>query len=117
MKGQMLGIFVFVVIAITMGAMMVITTDFSDIEATVKVQEVGTRYAMINWGEQHYIRIQNVFSEQFASSSESWETCITKDQVDRFKKVKNDKEIVNIRVKGHGLSTIFKCITGDRVVE
>lgn len=95
----------------------ILTTDYSDTEASVKVQEVGTRYAWLWFGEQSYIRVQNAYSEQFTSSSESWETCIDERDLDMFRDIKNNKTVVNIRVKGYGWSNIFNCVTGDRVIE
>ena len=93
------------------------TVDFSDTEAQVKVQEVGTRYAFLNIGEQQYIRIQNAYSDQYASSSEVWETCISPKDYKWFKEAKNKKDIINIRVKGNGISTTLTCITGDKAVQ
>lgn len=93
------------------------TTDWSDTDASVKVQEVGKRYNFLNIGEQYYIRVQNAFSDQFSSSSESWETCIDKSQVEQFTQIKNEKRIVNIKVEGYGLGTRWRCITGDHVTE
>lgn len=97
--------------------LVIITTNFSNIEAQVKVQEVGTRYAFLNFGEQEYIRIQNAYSEQYSASSESWETCIDYRDMAKFKLVKNNRTTINIIVKGYGISTVFTCLTGDRVIE
>ena len=93
------------------------TLDYSDTEAQVKVQEVGTRYAFLNIGEQEYVRVQNAYSEQYSASSESWETCIDKRDIKLFKEAKDNRTTLNIRVKGNGLSTIFTCINGDKVIE
>lgn len=93
------------------------TSDYSDMQAIVKVQEAGTRYAFLWFGEQQYIRVQNVYSVQYASSSESWETCIRSGDLKFFEDVKNNKSMVNIHVKGNGISTIFRCKTGDLVVD
>ena len=93
------------------------TADYSNIEAQVKVQEVGTRYAFLNFGEQSYIRIQNAYSEQYSASSESWETCIDERDTKLFKDAKNNRTTINIVVKGYGISTVFTCLTGDRVIE
>lgn len=109
-----LGIIVFIVAIIA--AIVMPTVDYSDMESMVKVQETGTRYAVLWFGEQSYIRVQNVYSDQFASSSESWETCIRPEDVKFFQDVKNNKTPVNIHVKGNGISTIFKCRTGDLVI-
>ncbi len=92
------------------------TFDYSDMNSLVKVQEVGTRYAFLWFGEQNYIRVQNVYSEQYSASSESWETCIKLEDLKFFENVKNNKSVINIHVKGNGLSTIFRCISGDEVV-
>ncbi len=94
-----------------------ITADYSTTEAQVKVQEVGTRYAFLNLGEQQFIRVQNAYSNDYSASSESWETCIDYRDMETFKKAKNSKTIINIVVKGYGLSTKFTCINGDRVIE
>lgn len=93
------------------------TADYSDMNSLVKVQEAGTRYAFMWFGEQNYIRVQNVYSEQYSSSSESWETCIKPGDLQFFEGAKNNKSIVNIHVKGNGLSTIFTCISGDLVID
>ena len=109
------GSILIIVIAITI--MITPTFDYSDTEAQVKVQEVGTRYAFLNIGEQEYIRVQNAYSEQYSASSESWETCIDKKDIKLFKEAKDNRTTLNIRVKGNGLSTIFTCVTGDKVIE
>ncbi len=109
---------ILLILVIAIFAVMVTPTfDYSDTEAQVKVQEVGTRYAFLNIGEQEYIRVQNAYSEQYSASSESWETCIDKKDIKLFKEAKDNRTTLNIRVKGNGLSTIFTCITGDKVIE
>lgn len=110
-----LGLIVFISLFIIVP--LTITMDYSDKEAMVKIQEVGTRYAFMFFGEQAYIKVQNVYSEQYASSSESWETCISKEDLPFFKDAKDTKSIINVKVKGYGLSTVFTCITGNRVIE
>lgn len=92
------------------------TIDYSDIESQVKVLEVGKRYFAFTFGEQYYIRIQNAYSDQFTSSSEAWETCINKEQLQQFKQVKDSKQAINIRVKGMGFSFTWQCLTGDKAV-
>lgn len=110
------GIIIFMTVLVLV-ILIVPTADYSDMDSSIKVQEVGTRYAFLWFGEQKYIRVQNAYSEQYSASSESWETCINPDDVQFFENVKNNKSIINVHVKGNGLSTIFTCITGDLVVD
>lgn len=106
-----------ILLAVSATSIVVIpTTDYSDMNSIVKVQEVGTRYAFLWFGEQNYIRVQNAYSEQYSASSESWETCIKPEDSVFFENAKNNKSTVNIHVKGNGLSTIFTCITGDIII-
>ena len=91
--------------------------DFSSIDAVVKVQEVGTKHLFMGIGEYKFIRVQNAFSEQFSSSSESWEACIDKEDAELFQQYKNNRTVVNIKVDGIGWSSRWGCATGDKVVE
>ena len=113
---KIVAIAVFVIVAI-LAIFLVPTSDYSDMESMVKVQEAGTRYAWLWFGEQQYIRVQNVYSDQYASSSESWETCIKSDDLKFFQDAKNKKIMVNVHVKGNGISWVFRCTTGDMVVD
>lgn len=117
MKGIALEIMTTIVIIFAIvSALYMPTFDWSSTDAIVKVQEVGTRYYMFNLGEQqHYIRIQNAFSDQFSSSSEAWETCINENQFNLFKQYKDNRTTINIHVEGYGLSSAWKCTTGDHV--
>ncbi len=99
------------------GLISIPTIDYGDTEALVKVQEVGVHYAWLSFGEQNYIRVQNAYSDQYSASSESWETCIDSRDIEQIKEAKNNRTVLNIRVKGNGISTIFTCLSGDRVIE
>jgi len=92
------------------------TFDWSDMHSTVKVMEVGKRFNWLAFGEQYYIRVQNAYSDQYSSSSEAWETCISEEQVASFTAIKNSKLTVDIHVVGYGLGSSWNCMAGDRVI-
>lgn len=116
MKIVMVGMLVCISLVIGL-ADLVLTAEYGVTEATVKVLEVGERYLFLTSGQQYYVRVQNAYSDQYASSSESWETCIEEKDVESLNKAKNERKAINIRVEGYGLSTRFRCLTGDRITE
>ena len=107
---------IFTIIIFSIILLASVKINFAEKEAIVKIQEVGKRYAFWNIGEQYYVIVQNEYSEQYASSSNAWDTCITEGQYDAFAEFKNSKQLVNIETKGYGISTAFTCLTGERIV-
>lgn len=104
------------ILAVAVYVLFLPSLDFGTTDAIVKVQEVGIKYLFVGLGQYNYIRIQNAYSDQYSASSESWETCISAQDMAKFTEFKNSRIAVNIKVQGIGWGSLWSCATGDHVV-